>query len=159
MTPGNASATAAPAWQASLSKWRIYVSCLEETEDGETKVVDRPVNLFAVVLERREGEEIIFPVSWPLPHRRLVFSDRRERSTGTAGTAGLWGTRPACKPERKCRTMTPTAWKAEVRHFIGEEEADRIVRFLIVGKPPATRKSRRGRTTSQPSAPWNQGER
>jgi len=153
MTPGNASATAAPIWQANLARRRIYTRRLEETEDGETKVVSRPVNLFSVVLQRREGEEIIFPVSWPLPHGRLVFSDSRERSTGTAGSAGKWGTGPPSKPAGKRRTMTPTAWKAEVRRFIGEEEADKIVRFLIVGKPRTTLR-KGGQNT-----PWNQCER
>jgi hypothetical protein len=135
MAPGNVSATTAPAWQARLARRRIYARHVEETEDGETKVVTRPVNLFFVVLERGDGEEIIFPVSWPLPYGRLVFTDRRERSTGTAGSMGLWGTRPPSKPGGKGHTLTPTAWKEEVRRFIGSEEADKIVRLLIVGKP------------------------
>ena len=134
MTPGYTSTTAAPAWQASLATRRIYPRRLKKTEDGETKVVSMSVNLFYVILYRREDEEIIFPVSWPLPHGRLVFSDSRECLTGVAGSTGLWGTRPPSKPGKR-RTLTPTAWKEEVRRFIGEEEADWFVRFLSKGKP------------------------
>jgi hypothetical protein len=125
--------TAIPKWQARLAKRRIYPRVLKKNEDGETKVVAQPVSLFYVVLERREGEEIIFFASWPLPHGRLVFSDSRECSTGAHGTTGRWGTRPPSKAGKRC-TLTPTAWKEEVRRFIGEAEAEKIVRFLSRGK-------------------------
>jgi hypothetical protein len=130
----NTPTTQAPAWRAGVAWRQVYPRRLVETEDGETKVKSWPLTLFYVVLERREGEQIVFGVSWPLPHGRLVFSDSRECSTGVTGSTGRWGTRPPCKAGRR-RTMTPTEWKAEVRRFIGEEEADRIVRFLSRGKP------------------------
>lgn len=136
MVPVNTAATASSAWRASLGYLRHYPRRLVETEDGETRVEALPLVQFYVVLDRREGEQILFAVTWPLPHKRLVFSDRRECSTGTAGSTGRWGTLPPSKPGGRRRTMTPGEWKAEVRRFIGEEEADRIIRYLSMGKPP-----------------------
>jgi hypothetical protein len=127
--------TTAPKWNARLATKRIYPKILVKTKDGGTKVDSWPLDLFAVVIERA-GEQIVFPVTWPLPHRRPVFTDYRDCSTGMAGSTGLWGTRPVAKPGGKRRSLTPTGWKAEVRRFIGEAEAEKIVRFVKQGKPP-----------------------
>src|SRR5262245_20284326 len=130
MVAVNTPTTQAPAWRAGLAWRQVYPRRRVETEDGETKVESWPLKLFYVVLERGEDEQILFGVSWPLPHGRLVFSDSRECSTGVARSTGRWGTRPPSKPGGRRRTMTPTEWKAEVRRFIGDEEADQIIRFL-----------------------------
>jgi hypothetical protein len=125
-------ATAAPAWQAGFTERRIYVRRLVETKDGEIKEVSKPLDLFYVILHRGEGECIPFCVCWP--KGRLTFSDSRECRTGTAGSAGLWGTRPPSQAGKR-RSLTPTAWVAEVSRLIGGERAWEIVRSLGGGKP------------------------
>lgn len=113
-----ASRQAAPKWQAGITVRRIYIKKTREIKDGETKDVSRPLDLLNVILERAEGESISFCVTHP--KGRLTFSDRRECRTGSAGTAGIWGTRPASNPGKR-RSLTPTAWMAEVSRLIGYE--------------------------------------
>ena len=116
-----------PTWRAGIAGRRIYVRRLIETSGGKVKQVSRPLNLLYVVLERGEGEAIPFCVT--RPKGRLVFSDKRECSTGTAGSTGQWGTLPASKPGQR-RSLTPTAWVAEVSRLISRERAEEIVRLL-----------------------------
>lgn len=127
MGPTTPHPPSAPTWRAGIAQRRIYVRRSVETPDGEIKEVSRPLDLLYVVLERREGEAIPFCVT--RPKGRLVFSDKRECSTGTAGSTGRWGTRPASRPGPR-RTLTPIAWVAEVSRLIGRERAEEIVRLL-----------------------------
>ena len=115
------------AWQADICERRIYVKQQVETDDGETKIRSKPLDLVYVVLQRGEQECIPFCVC-----RRksgLTLSDRREELTGAAGTDGLWNSRTPQKRGRR-RSLTPTAWVAEVSRFIGAERAREILRLL-----------------------------
>ena len=58
--------------------------------------------------------------------RRFTFSDPRGRDAGTAGTTGLWGTRPPMRASRP-RSLTPNAFKAEAARLAGEQKAEQIV--------------------------------
>lgn len=122
----HASASGAPRWQAGLDERRVYVKHRRRTADGETKTISRPLDLCYVIL-RRDDMKISFCIT--RPKGRLTFSDRRECLTGTAGSTGQWGTRPASKPGKR-RTLTPTAWVAEVSRLIGRDRAEEIVRKL-----------------------------
>jgi hypothetical protein len=104
------------------TRWRL-------AEDGEEvdmwlRVCDCSVDVF-----RPGGERIRFGVNRP-NDRHLTFTDPRDRTAGTAGTTGIWGTRPALRAARP-RTLTPTGFKAEVARLIGAERADEIVRALL----------------------------
>ena len=57
---------------------------------------------------------------------RFTFSDPRGRDAGTAGTTGLWGTRPPMRASRP-RSLTPNAFKAEAARLAGEQKAEQIV--------------------------------
>jgi len=118
-----------PAWQAELRWERRYVHMEEETPEGETvdtflKVWDCFADVF-----RPGGELIRFRVN-QRNGRRLTFTDPRDRTMGTAGTTGPWGTWPAPHADRP-RALTPTGFKAEVARLIGTEQADEIVRLLL----------------------------
>ena len=91
-----------PAWQAEVV-WRKHRYTTEEmtppdetgdTAEGATVEIDHWALRCYVDVFKPEGERIRFLVN----HREgrcLSFTDPRERSTGTAGTTGVWGTRPA----------------------------------------------------------------
>ena len=130
----NATAPApAPTWLAGLSTRRIRPHRLVETPDGEIRTAFWTMELLYVVLERGKSERLVFGVTWP--KGRLTFSDSRECLTGTAGSTGQWGTRPPSAAGKR-RTLTPTAWKADVSRLIGAERADEIIRLLSRGIPP-----------------------
>jgi len=115
------------AWQAGISYRRVYVKQQVETDDGEIKSRSKPLDLVYVVLQRGEQECIPFCVC-----RRksgLTLTDRREELTGEAGTDGMWKSRSPQKRGRR-RSLTPTAWVAEVSRFIGAERAREILRQL-----------------------------
>jgi len=118
-----------PAWQAEV-KWEPrYVHMEEETAEGETvdtflKVWDCFADVF-----RPGGDQIRFRVN-RRDGRCLTFTDLRDRTAGTAGTTGIWGTRPAPRADRP-RALTPTGFKAEVARLIGAERAEEIVRLLL----------------------------
>ncbi len=61
--------------------------------------------------------------------RPLTFSDYREQGTGTAGTAGIWGTLPPQRAARR-RTLTRTAFRSELATLVGAERADEIIESL-----------------------------
>ncbi len=61
--------------------------------------------------------------------RLVSFTDYREQDTGTAGTAGIWGTLPQ-QPPGKRRSLTPTAFRHELAALVGEERADEILTSL-----------------------------
>ena len=99
-------------WQAEVM-WKLrYVPMEVETVEGEEAVVFLNVWGCFVDVFRPGGERIRFRVN-RRDGRRLSFTDPRERTAGTAGTTGLWGTRPALRADRP-RALTPTAFKAEV---------------------------------------------
>ncbi len=66
-------------------------------------------------------------------HRRkngqITFTDRRECETGTGGTTGLWGTLPPM-PAGLPRSLTPTAFKAELGRLVGIETAEQVIREI-----------------------------
>ena len=61
--------------------------------------------------------------------RSLSFTDPREQFSGTAGTAGIWGTLPE-QPAGKPRSLTPTGFREELARLIGADRAEEIVRSL-----------------------------
>ena len=130
--PANSPTPSAGRWQAGFAERQIYPKRRVEKPDGEIKIVSRPLTLLYVTLDRGDGEQIAFCVSWP--KGRLVFSDNRECHTGTAGSTGQWGTHSPSKAGKR-RTLTPTAWKVEVSRLIGMEKAEQIVRILSNGNP------------------------
>jgi len=132
MIQATATTLAVPKWQANLYTRRIRPHRLVETADGEFKKAFWSMKLLYVVLERGEDEFIPFCVTWP--RGRLVFTDNRECWTGTAGTTGQWGTRPPSEAGKR-RTLTPTAWVAEVSRLIGTERAEQITGMLSRGNP------------------------
>jgi len=137
-----ATRTSNPAWQAEVKWERRYLPMtkettaaeMEETTDGETvrrppttrwreaeegetvdmwlKVSDCFVDVF-----RPGGERIRFGVNHR-NGRRLTLTDPRARTAGTAGTTGIWGTRPALRADRP-RALTPD------RLQVGSGAADR----------------------------------
>jgi len=127
------------AWRAEL-KWESrWVPMPEETPGGEMdETLENETGVsflkawdcFVDVL-RPGCERIRFRVN-RRKDRRLTFTDRRESLTGTAGTTGIWGTRPAPRAGRP-HAMTPTAFKVEVARLIGAEQAEEIVRELLEG--------------------------
>jgi hypothetical protein len=129
----NVTAPTSTKWRAEITERRIYVRRKEETTEGETKMTSRPLNLLYVVLERAEGDSISFCVT--RPKGRITLSDSRECFTGAAGTTGLWDTRPASQPGKR-RTLTPTAWIAEVSRLIGTKRAVEIIDSLREATPP-----------------------
>ena len=143
-----------PAWQAEVKSEFRYLPMTAETTEGEPEqtgdgeIVRRPsttrwrkaeegetVDMWLKVWScfvdvfRPGGERIRFRVN-RRDGRRLSFTDPRERTAGTAGTTGLWGTRPALRANRP-RALTPTAFKAEVARLIGADRAEEIVRQLL----------------------------
>lgn len=135
-----ADANSGSGWRVRMGDRLAFVPAWIEKPDGTLKLGSKAINIFHVFLERGEEEFIDFIVTWP--NGRMVFTDTRECQTGTAGTTGLWGTRPASKPGRR-RSLSPLAWVAEVTRFIGKEEAERIVHQLRRGNPlnPKKKKS------------------
>ena len=69
---------------------------MEETPENETGVSFLKVWDCFVDVVRPGCERIRFRVN-RRKDRRLTFTDRREALTGTAGTTGIWGTRPAAR--------------------------------------------------------------
>ena len=134
-----------PSWQAEV-KWetRFYrieqrvpkgeiggtpeVEAVEATEVEIVEELHRVSELFVHVF-RPGCQRISFLVN-RREGRGITFTDPRERNTGTAGTTGLWGTRPPA-PAGKPRSLTPTAFKIELARFIGAEQAEKIVRGLL----------------------------
>ena len=114
-------------WLASLAVRRVYVRRVVKQGSGPPEQVSMPIDLTYVVLTRGDDETIPFCVT--RPNGRLTFSDRRECSTGVAGSTGQWGTRQASQPGTRC-TLTPTAWVAEVSRLIGRERAEEVVHQL-----------------------------
>jgi hypothetical protein len=133
------------AWQAEV-KWRRRCYAvkreLPKVESDETSAVDsgespatQTVETFHVACEcfvevfQPGGARISFRVN-RRQGRSLTFTDPREQWTGTAGTRGIWGTLPE-QPAGKPRSLTPTAFLAEVARLIGAERAAEIVRGLM----------------------------
>jgi len=104
------------------TRWR-------KAEDGETVDMWLEVSDCSVDVFRPGCERIRFGVNHR-NGRRLTFTDPRGRSAGTAGTNGIWGTRPALRADRP-RALTPTGFKSEVARLIGVERAEEIVRLLL----------------------------
>ncbi|MFI5459012.1 MAG: hypothetical protein ACHRXM_26585 [Isosphaerales bacterium] len=143
-----------PGWQANVKCEVRYIpmteettaGAMEETTDGEMarrppttrwrrtaegETVDMWLKVWDCFVDvfRPGGERIRFRVNRPTD-RHLTFADPRERTAGTAGTTGPWGTLPALRAA-KPRTLTPTGFKAEVARLIGTERADEIIRLLL----------------------------
>jgi len=135
-----------PGWQANVKCEVRYIPMTEETTDGE--LVQRPpttrwrkteegetVDMWLKVSDcfvdvfRPGGERIRFGVN-RRNGRHFTFTDPRERTAGTAGTTGPWGTLPALRAA-KPRALTPTGFKAEVARLIGTERAEEVVRLLL----------------------------
>jgi len=121
-------------WQAEVVTEHRIIPIHETNPQGKTVVKFCKVLVSHVVISKSGTEEARFRVN-RRKDRRLTFTDKREQHTGTAGSTGQWGTRPASKPGPR-RSLTPTAWKAEVSRLIGSERADEIVRLLNPSSPP-----------------------
>ncbi len=98
----NATRTSNPAWHAELTWERRSIPMTnespkgetEESPEGEAEVRFLKVRDCFVDVSRSGEERIRFRVN----HRRgcsLTVTDPRDRLFGTAGTTGVWGTRPA----------------------------------------------------------------
>jgi hypothetical protein len=104
---------------------------VEETPENETgvrfvRVWDCFVDVFRPGCER---------IRYRVNHRKgrcITFTDRREVLAGTAGATGIWNTGPAPRAGRP-RTLTPSAFRAEVARLIGDERAAEIVREHMEG--------------------------
>jgi hypothetical protein len=96
----------------------------EKTQDEVGTVCDCFVDVFPpgderirFRVNRREG-------------RDLTFTDPRERTAGTAGTTGLWGTLPPLRAV-KPRPLTRIEFRAELARLVGAEKAEEIVNDLV----------------------------
>jgi hypothetical protein len=121
-------------WQAELVTEYCCIPKQEKTPWGDTELKFYNVPMSYIVISKPGTDGVRFGVN-RRPNRPLTFTDYREEHSGIAGSTGQWGTRAMNKPGGKRRTMTPTAWKEDVRRLIGEAEADNIVRYLMNGKP------------------------
>lgn len=112
MRTTNGTSKRKPAWQAEVTvrERKIIEEFVEVTRPDDNRVVIR----FRV--NRRGG-------------RIVSFTDYREEGTGTAGTAGIWGSLTPQRPARRC-TMTPTAFRHELAERIGEERAIELIKVL-----------------------------
>jgi hypothetical protein len=126
-----------PVWQAEV-RWRkhpyrsVEPSPPDETgptTEGATVEVVRWALRCYVEVFVPGGEPILFLVNHR-EGRKISFTDPRERLTGTAGTTGIWGTRPGQRPGR-ARTLTPSAFRQEVARLIGPERADEIIQTVL----------------------------
>lgn len=120
MTPGR--------WQAEVVTKIKTVPIEETTPWGETVIAFRKLKVSHVVIVKPGYPGIRFRVN-RRRDRPLTFTDFREEETGTAGTAGIWGTRPMQRRGRR-RSLTPRAFLTEVSHLIGSERAAEIVHTL-----------------------------
>jgi hypothetical protein len=142
-----------PRWDACLTGQKRYVH-FDEAQQAERR--DRAkragksaeevdaLEEFIVVSSRfveihREGCE---PVRFRINRRKgrqITFTDRRECETGSGGTTGLWGTRPAM-PAGLPRSLAPTAFKAELGRLVGIETVEQIFREIMQGDFFSTKK-------------------
>jgi hypothetical protein len=101
----------------------------EELPEDETLGLFGEVWECFVVVFPPGDERIRFRVN----HRQgrgVTFTDPCDRTAGTAGTTGLWGTLPpprAVKP----RPLTLIEFRAELAQLIGAEKADEIINSLV----------------------------
>ena len=97
----------------------------EEVDALEDFVV--PLSRFVEI--HREGcEPLRFRINC---HKsgHITFTDSRECETGTGGTTGLWGTLPPMEAGLP-RSLTPTAFKAELSRLVGIETAEQVIREI-----------------------------
>jgi hypothetical protein len=134
MAQATGKAVSAP-WHAEVVTEYRCIPMDELTPWGDVVTKFYNIGTTFVVISRPGFDAIRFRVN-RRDDRPLTFTDTRDEETGVAGSTGVWGTWPPSKPGGRRRTLTPTAWKAEIRRFIGEAEADTFVRFLSKGKPP-----------------------
>jgi hypothetical protein len=116
-------------WQAEVVTGHRCIPIKERTPLGDAVVRFFKVEVSHVVISKAGYEGVRFRVN-RRNGRCLTFTDTREEQTGTAGSTGLWGTRPASKPGGIRRSLRPTAWVCEVAQLIGTERAEEIVRTL-----------------------------
>jgi len=107
-----ATTSSRPAWRAEVAEESR--SILQEFVDLSRPNSDRVVIRFRV--NRRDG-------------RVVSFTDYRERGTGTAGTTGIWGTRPPQPAGRSC-SLTPTSFRYELAALVGAKRAAEIIESL-----------------------------
>ena len=100
----------------------------DESAAGATIETLHSVRVWYVEVFRAEGPRIRFVVNHR-EGRALRFTDPRERSAGTLGTTGIWGTRPAPKAV-KPRPMTATVFRFEFARLIGAERAEEMIRAV-----------------------------
>jgi hypothetical protein len=99
--------------------WRAEVTARERKIIEEFVEVTRP-NSDRVVIRFRVNRR----------DRRVVsFTDYREQNTGTAGTAGIWGTLQP-QPAGKRRSLGPATFQAELARLAGAERAKEILESL-----------------------------
>jgi hypothetical protein len=115
-------------WQAEVVTEHRCIPIKKKTPCGETVVTFCKVPVSHVVISKPGCEGVRFRVN-RRRDRCLTFTDSREQHTGTAGSTGQWGTRPASKPGPR-RSLTPIAWTSEVARLIGTQRAEDIVRSL-----------------------------
>src|SRR5690349_20187095 len=107
-------------WQAEVMTELKTIPFEETTTRGDPVLTFRKVPVSHVVIFKPGVPGVRFRVN-RRSDRPLTFTDPREADAGTAGTAGMWGTRPPSEPGGKRRSLTPRAFIAEVSRLIGHE--------------------------------------
>jgi len=99
-----------PAWQAKVTAktFEITQQFVDLSHPGGAE--------FRFRVDRRKGQP-------------LTFTDFREPGTGTAGTTGIWGTRPPQPAGRSC-SLTPTSFRYELAALVGAKRAAEIIESL-----------------------------
>jgi len=141
-----------PAWTAKVKWKRRYY--LKPVETRQAAVPETPAIELEELPEDETGDHFdtlwecfvdVFPpgnerIRFRVNHREgrdLTFTDPRDRTAGTAGTTGRWGTPP---PPRvvKPRPLTLIEFRAELARLIGAEKAEEITSDLVKKFPPSS---------------------
>ena len=138
-----------PAWESQIccerrflvTEYEVKITENEGAADTEPTATGKPAPKVRIVKEVGHVDEFFVDFDGPaggrirfrvnmLKNGRFTFSDPRERTTGTAGTTGIWGTRPAARLARP-RSLAPTAFKLEAARLIGIERAEELLRAIM----------------------------
>jgi hypothetical protein len=127
-----ATRTSSPTWQAEVVWESRTVRIEEETPEGEPDGLPvfslLKIWICFVDVCRPAGERLRFRVNHRAG-RSLTVTDPRDRLAGTAGTTGIWGTRPAPRASRP-RPLTLSGFQVELARLIGAERAEEVIRSI-----------------------------
>ncbi len=145
-----------PRWQACLTAQKRYVHFDEAQQakrrdrakrEGKSPEEVDALEDFIVVSSRfvEIHRERYGPVRFRIHRRKngqITFTDRRECETGSGGTTGRWGTLPPMQAGVP-RSLTPTAFRAELGRLVGIETAEQVIREIMRGDFFSTDKRQR----------------